>query len=89
MPPSQRESSQADRALNVLIPQELRERIEESGRWKIRVISYRLGDKYHCTADNVDPGNVLARAVGQTRNEAEAKAIEESRALLDQTRVLT
>lgn len=89
MPPSQKESSRADPGPNTLIPQDLRERIEGSGPWKIRIVSYRLGDRYYCAVDNVDPGAVLARASGQTREEAEAKALEEGRAKLARTRILT
>lgn len=89
MPPSRRESGQPDPDSKTLIPQDLRERIEEFGRWKIRIVSYRLGDKYHCTVDNVDPGAVLARAVGETREEAESKALAAGQTLLAQTRVVS
>ena len=41
----------------------------------------RLGDVYHCTIYNVDPGARFARADGSTREEAERKALEKADAL--------
>ena len=41
-------------------------RIQELDGWKVRLTSYRLGNTYHCTADNVDPGAWIARAQGAT-----------------------
>ena len=43
--------------------------------------TYKLGDVYHCTIDNVDPGARFARAEGSTSEEAEAQGARESRAL--------
>lgn len=54
--------------------------------WKVRLTSYRLGNTYHCTADNVEPGAWIARAQGATREEAESRAIERARELLGRTR---
>jgi hypothetical protein len=54
--------------------------------WKVRLTSYRLGDVYHCIADNVDPGAWIARAQGATREEAESRASERARELLARTR---
>ncbi|HZS52105.1 MAG TPA: hypothetical protein VFA54_14660 [Bryobacterales bacterium] len=54
--------------------------------WPVRLTSYRLGDEFHCTADNVDPGAWLARTKGSTREEAENLAIERARKLLARTR---
>ena len=48
--------------------------------------TYRLGDVYHCTICNVDPGARFARADGPTREDAEAKAIEKATRYLGQTR---
>ncbi|MBI3291815.1 MAG: hypothetical protein HYZ73_03265, partial [Elusimicrobia bacterium] len=55
--------------------EEYRTRTETEGRWTLRVTSYRLGDHYACTVDNVDPGATLARTEGPTREEAEAQAL--------------
>ena len=54
--------------------------------WQVRLTSYRLGNMYHCTADNVEPGAWIARAQGATRGEAESLAIERARQLLGRTR---
>ena len=61
-------------------------RIQELDGWKVRLTSYRLGNTYHCTADNVDPGAWIARAQGATREEAENRASERARQLLGRTR---
>ena len=59
--------------------------VEVSG-WQCRLTSYRLGEVYHCTADNVSPGARLARATGATKEEAERKALEQAAGLLSRTR---
>jgi hypothetical protein len=61
-------------------------RVEVRG-WPVNLTSYRLGDVYHCKADNVSPGAALARTVGATREEAEKKALERAEQLLARTRV--
>jgi dsRNA-specific ribonuclease len=63
-----------------------REHQEEAFGWKINVVSYRLGERFHCTVDNVDPGARLARGEGQSREEAESRALEKARRYLSQTR---
>ena len=62
-----------------------RRQIELSG-WAISVETYKLGDVYHCTIANVDPGARIARADGTTRQEAEERAIEKATRYLGQTR---
>lgn len=62
-------------------------RQEQVGRRTITVTSYRLGDRYYCTVDNVEPGARIARGEGATRAEAERIAIEKVAARLAQTRV--
>lgn len=54
--------------------------------WQVRLTSYKLGDTYHCTADNVEPGAWLARTEGATREEAENRALERARQLLGRTK---
>jgi hypothetical protein len=61
-------------------------RVLELEGWKVRLTSYKLGDEYHCTADNVEPGAWLARTKGATREEAEQAAIERATKLLGRTR---
>ena len=62
-----------------------RRRIELSG-WPIDIEIYRLGDVYHATVYNVDPGARFARADGSTKEEAEQRALEKASKYLAQTR---
>jgi hypothetical protein len=62
------------------------ERIVDVNGWQCRLTSYKLGDVYHCQADNVSPGARLARATGATKDEAERKALERATELLSRTR---
>jgi hypothetical protein len=68
-------------------------RVEEYGErtlqlagWDVQLTTYKLGNVYHCKADNVSPGAALARTTGKTRDEAEAKAVERAEQLLRTTR---
>lgn len=67
-------------------PEEHSTKVLEVQGWQVRITSYKLGDTYHCTADNVDPGAWIARTQGATREEAEQKAIERAAQLLGRTR---
>jgi hypothetical protein len=57
--------------------------------WDIEIETYKLGDVYHCTISNVDPGARFARADGATREEAERRALEKAEKYLGQTRRFT
>ena len=68
-------------------------RVEEFGErslrlsgWDVHLTTYRLGDVWHCKADNVSPGAALARTTGTSREEAEARAIERAEQLVARTR---
>jgi len=63
----------------------LERKVEVSG-WPVNLTSYRVGDVFHCKADNVSPGAALARTTGATREEAEKKALERAEQLLGRTR---
>jgi hypothetical protein len=67
-------------------PEEYSTRQQELAGWPISIQTYKLGDVYHCTIANVDPGARFARADGSTREEAEALAIEKATRYLAQTR---
>jgi hypothetical protein len=54
--------------------------------WPISIETYRLGDVYHCTIYNVDPGARFARAHGSTKAEAEQSALDKAERYLKQTR---
>jgi hypothetical protein len=66
--------------------EEYRSRQEEHLGWKMNIVSYRLGDRFHCTVDDVDPGARLSRGEGTTREEAEKEAVEKARRYLAATR---
>ena len=66
--------------------EEHRERKVEIAGWPVNLTSYRIGETFHCTADNVSPGASLARTTGKTREEAETKAIERATEHLSRTK---
>ena len=62
------------------------ERKIEIDGWPVNLTCYKIGDTYHCKADNVSPGAALARTTGATQQEAEDKAIARATELLGRTR---
>jgi hypothetical protein len=60
-------------------------RLEIEG-WPVKLTSYRIGETFYCTADDVSPGVAVARTNGQTREEAETAAIERARSKLVATK---
>jgi hypothetical protein len=62
------------------------ERTLEVAGWPLRVTSYRIGETWYATADNVSPGAWFARAEGTSRAAAEEKAVETARRRLERTR---
>jgi len=66
--------------------EEYSERKETLETWPIHIVTYRIGDTYYCTIDNVDPGARFARAAGSTREEVERTALEKAQRYLRQTR---
>ncbi len=66
--------------------EDFQERREELGGWAVNIVSYRIGDMFYCTIDNVDPGARFARAEASTRQEAESLAREKAGRYLQQTR---
>ena len=67
-------------------PEDHSRRQEEIAGWEVTIETYKLGDVYHCTIANVDPGARFARADGKTKQEAESLAIEKATRYLAQTR---
>jgi hypothetical protein len=61
-------------------------RRQELGGWTVEIETYKLGDVYYCTINNVDPGARFARAEASTRDEAERQALEKAERHLKQTR---
>ena len=66
--------------------EEYTERHEEIDGWKVHIVTYRVGDRYYTTVDNVDPGARFARAEGTSRQDAEATALQKAQKYLKQTR---
>jgi hypothetical protein len=66
--------------------EEYTERSETIDTWPVHIVTYRIGDTYYCTIDNVDPGARFARAEAATRDEAERVALEKAAKYLRQTR---
>jgi hypothetical protein len=67
-------------------PEEHTRRQTDIGGWAVTIDTYKLGDVYHCTIANVDPGARIARADGPTKEAAESAAIEKATRYLAQTR---
>jgi hypothetical protein len=55
--------------------------------WEVGIVSYRIGERFICEIDNVDPGARLARSEGPTREEAEQQALTIAQRRLERTRV--
>lgn len=56
--------------------------------WDVTIITYKIGDQYHCVIDNVSPGATLARTEGSTLEQAETDAIGIAEERLSNTRRL-
>ena len=67
-------------------PEDYSRRQLELAGWAVEIETYKLGDVFHCSIANVDPGARIARADGSTREEAESRAIEKATRYLQQTR---
>lgn len=67
-------------------PQNYSKRKMELAGWEVNVTSYQLGNRFHCTVDNVSPGAWIAKTEGSSREEAEKKALDQARELLSRTR---
>lgn len=48
----------------------------------VNIVSYQIGDQHYCHISNVDPGATIARAEGETREEAIKLATEKAEARL-------
>lgn len=68
--------------------EDFRRRREELASWPVNVVSYRMGERFFCQVDNVEPGAIVARSEAPTREEAERMALEDARRRLARTRVV-
>jgi hypothetical protein len=71
----------------VMKAEEYQERLIVVGGWPVNVSSYRFDTVWHAKADNFSPGASLARATGNSREEAESAALKRAEELLGRTRV--
>ncbi len=62
------------------------ERQIEIDGWPVHLTTYKIGETFHCKADNVSPGAALARVTGATAQEVEEKAIARATELLSRTK---
>ena len=70
-------------------PEDYSRRQTELLGWAISIETYKLGDVYHCSIANVDPGASFARGDGPTKDAAEREALEKATRYLAQTRRFT
>lgn len=70
----------------MLRSEDYRETKRDLDGWPITVVTYRVGDRYYCTVESVDPGARFARAEAQSREAAEAAALEKASRYIKQTR---
>jgi hypothetical protein len=54
--------------------------------WPVRITSYRIGQRYFASVDNVDPGAQVSRAEAATREDAVKTACDKARERLARTR---
>lgn len=64
-------------------------RRQEVAGWPVGIVSYRLGERFICEVDHVDPGARIARAEAASREEAERAALGTALRRLGRTRVHT
>ncbi len=66
--------------------EEYTERKTQLAGWPVTIITYRLGEVYHTTIDNTDPGAWVVKARGATKQDTEAKAVKDAEALLEKVK---
>ena len=54
--------------------------------WPVKISSYKLGDKFYVTIDNVSPGAWICKTQGATLEEAEKEARTKAAEMLGRTR---
>ena len=65
---------------------EMRYRKDRAGSCVVGITSYRVGNLFAARIDNVDPGSIIGRGSGSTREEAELIALEKAMLSLDLAR---
>lgn len=49
----------------------------------VRVTSYPVGQRFSCRVDNIDPGTIIGRGMGDTRDQAEHAALQSAQTKLE------
>lgn len=58
--------------------EDYREQEDNIAGWPVRIVSYRMGGRYHVSIHNEEPGAWIVKAEGNTLSEAEARARKEA-----------
>ena len=58
--------------------QQIQEEIREVNGVKMRVTTYKVGNKFHCQIDSTDPGATVAKASNQIKEEAVKSALNKA-----------
>jgi len=59
-------------------PENFRVDTRELAGMKVSLTSYKMGERFYCHIDNVDPGATIVRADGETQDEAEQLAVSKA-----------
>jgi len=62
----------------MLQPEDYRVNTKEMAGLKVNLTSYKIGDRFYCHIDNIDPGATIVRTDGVTREEAEELAVSKA-----------
>ena len=73
--------------MTAVCPSEYNERWESVPPFQMHITSYKFGDIYYCSVDDVDPGAVISRSSGSTRIVAEQQAVSRAKERLEYSRV--
>lgn len=66
--------------------QEYRERKDHLAGWPVKIVSYRLGERYFVTIRNEEPGAWIVKEEGDTLEETEDRARKVAAERLAKTR---
>ena len=58
--------------------QQIQEEIREVNGVKMRLTTYKVGNKFHCQIDSTNPGATVAKATNQNKEEAVKSALDKA-----------
>ena len=64
-----------ERVADMLKADDFRHDQKEVAGWPVNITSYRIGSKYYCHIDNVDPGATIVRTEGDSYDEVLRQAL--------------